>query len=221
MNRKLHFVCAGSAMSLALLTSHPVAAAEIVYNGGFELPGMGINSTLHVWPGTTVGGWTALGGDGSHYLGTAYTGQGVQWPGAYEGSYYLFLNSAGLNGISISQSISLEAGKTYHLSFAMAGLIRPGPVAVQPAVTVQVGGATDSFAGAAGIAWQKFGVDFTPVSGGTTTLKFTSNASLTDLGTTVVMLDGIAVQAVPEPATYALVLAGLGVVVVAARRRPG
>lgn len=181
---------------------------------------MGINSTLHVWPGTTVGGWTALGSDGSHYLGNAYTGQGVQWPGADEDSYYLFLNSAGLDGISISQSISLEAGQTYHLSFAMAGLIRPGPIAVQPAVTVQVRGATNSFAGVAGIVWQKFGFDFTPVSEGTTALKFTSNASLTDLGTTVVMLDGIAVQAVPEPATVALMLFGLAAALTAAKRRP-
>lgn len=209
----------GVAAALALLASQPAAASDNVYNGGFELPDVPVGGRLDVGPGQTVGGWQVLGGGGSIFLDTAFAGGGVQWPGAYEGSDYLYLNTAATNGVSINQSISLEAGQTYHLSFAMAGVILPGPIARQPAVTVQVESATNSFAGAAGAAWQTFEFDVTPVSGGATTLKFTSKASLTDLGITAVMLDGIAVQAVPEPATYALMLFGLAALT-AARRLP-
>ena len=101
----------------------------------------------------------------------------------------------------------------------MAGVIVGGNVARQPAVTVQVGGATASFAGIAGNAWKTFEFNFTPATDGATTLKFTSNAALTDKNFAVVMLDAVAVNAVPEPATYALLLAGLGGIVVLRRRR--
>lgn len=180
---------------------------------------MAAGGRLDVGPAQTVGGWQVLGGGGSIFLDTAFAGGGVQWPGAYEESDYLCLDTAATNGVSIGQSISLEAGQTYHLSFAIAGVIVPGPIARQPAVSVQVGGATYSFAGLAGAAWQQFGFDFTSVSGSATTLKFTSNASLTDLGITAVMFDEIAIQAVPEPATYALMLIGLAALT-AAKRRP-
>lgn len=208
MTRNLLSIALGSAASLALLTSLPVAATELVYNGGFELPGVLVGSSLSVPSGSTVGGWKVLGGSGSIY--TAKVGGG--WPGPFEGTDYLYLNNDGVDGVSIAQSITLDAATTYHLSFAMSSAIVGNNIAREPAVMLQVGGATASFDGIAGNVWQTFGFDFTTTAGGPTLLTFSADAALTKDHLAVDMLDAISVQAVssvPEPSSSLLMFGGL------------
>lgn len=122
MTRNMLSIALGSAASLALLTSLPVAATELVYNGGFELPGVLVGSSLSVPSGSTVGGWKVLGGSGSIY--TAKVGGG--WPGPFEGTDYLYLNNDGVDGVSIAQSITLDAATTYHPRNGSWRVPRPG-----------------------------------------------------------------------------------------------
>ena len=62
-------IALGAVTALVLLASQPAAAIDIVYNGGFELPGVAVGGTLTVPAGAAVGGWQFLGGNGGHYLG--------------------------------------------------------------------------------------------------------------------------------------------------------
>lgn len=208
MNHNMLSIGVGTTISLALLAGPPVSAAELVYNGGFELPGLSVGSRLGVPSGGTVGGWKALGGSGSVYVGVVGSG----WPGPFEGIDYLYLNNDGIDGVAISQSITLDPATTHHLSFTMSGEIVGNNIAREPAVMVQVGSTTASFDGTAGNVWETFGFDFTTSVGGPTLLKFSADAALTKDHLAVDMLDAISVQAVsvvPEPSSGVLMIGGL------------
>lgn len=129
-------------------------------------------------------------------------------------------NSLDLNGTNkgvISQVLSTVVGQVYTLSFDLAGNPVAGPTLKGLSVNLGPVGlysfnTTGHSTGSMG--WTRYTTQFAAVDT-STTLSF---ASMTK-GAAGPALDNISVTAVPEPETYALMLAGLAAVGMAARRR--
>ena len=109
------------------------------------------------------------------------------------------------------------AGQKYVLSFDLAGNPQGGPD--EKKLQVNVGGIPV-------MVFNTFGKSITNMGWGARSFEFTASASSTTLsfasmtsGAYGVALDNIYVTAVPEPESYAMLLAGLGVMGTVARRR--
>jgi len=119
----------------------------------------------------------------------------------------------------ISQSVDTDAGHTYHLSYYYSP--RGGVGLASNDINVYWNDAllknnTGSGSGQSGHVWQRFEFDVTG-TGGWDTLRFTAGGTAQTYGGS---LDNVSlVAAVPEPETYALMMAGLGAVAFMARRR--
>lgn len=189
-----HLVLAG------LLASASAAQAVVVFSDDFNADTQGLNYTAF------VNGWTVS--DGSvDLIGTGFFDL---HPG--NGNYVDLDGSTGNAGV-LSQSLSLTGGVTYTASFSLGGSARGDTNLVDVMFGTSL--ANFSLLSADPLATQT--ISFTPGSSGNYTLSF-ANAGGDNLGA---ILDNVVVSttAIPEPETYALMLAGLGVVLVAARRR--
>ncbi len=149
--------------------------------------------------------------------------------GSPDGGAFMVLDGdAQFPGV-ISQVITgLTAGKKYNVSFSWAGAQQAyfyGPtfdkyVTVSLgeqsiSTTARLGGEQGSFQ-----PWISETFTFTAASG-TETLKFLAHGMPTGMPP-FVLLDGISMQsAVPEPATWAMMIIGFGLVGAVARRRAG
>lgn len=117
---------------------------------------------------------------------------------------------ASADAASLSQTLSTAVGSKYTLSFWLASDAQPslaqvfwGTQALTPIANV-------------GSDWTQYVFSNLVASSGSTVLSFTGTES------GYLFLDDVSVAtvaAVPEPATYAMLLAGIGMVGVAARRR--
>ena len=119
----------------------------------------------------------------------------------------------------ISQSVDTDRGHTYHLSYYYSP--REGVESASNDINVYWNGDllknnTGSGSGVSGNVWQHWEFDVTG-TGGWDTLKFAAGGTAQTYGGS---LDNVSlVAAVPEPETYALMMAGLGAVAFMARRR--
>ena len=223
------------ATAMTALASGPALAASLV-NGGFEQPG-GAN-VVFLAPGSTfITGWTTVdatpGGDSDvQYSSNAAFGSfGVV---ASEGSHYLDLTgNIGRGKGVISDAIAVASGQTYRVSFDVGAFFVRGQGSFGDAtVDLLVNGLlAGSFTNtmdlkAAGSDWQRFSYDFTATSP-SVRLTFLSSTSLasSSLGVgldnvTFDSLGGAPVGgAVPEPATWAMMITGFGLAGASLRRR--
>jgi hypothetical protein len=129
-------------------------------------------------------------------------------------------NSGGQSTNSwISQAVDTNAGHIYHLSYYYSP--RGGVELASNDINVYWNGDllknnTGSGIGQSGHVWQRFEFDVMG-TGGWDTLKFAAGGTAQTYGGS---LDNVSlVAAVPEPETYALMMAGLGAVAFMARRR--
>lgn len=193
----------GSILSLA-----SVAHANLLVNGGFEASSS---------PTATPPGWFNIG----HSDGViTYAAFGTP---AYEGLNFYDLggygDATGPIGDGIAQSLATIAGATYTLSFGLSAENQSGT----ETLTVAAGSASTDYVltpDGSGTFQRPFTTQtFNFVAtGALTTLSFITTAGTT--GANDPMIDGVSVTAaVPEPQTYALMLAGLGVLGFIAKRR--
>jgi choice-of-anchor C domain-containing protein len=199
--------------TLSLLAAGASAHAAAFTNGSFEAgsvnPGSG-----YITLGTgsaAITGWNVASGT-VDYIGTFWQ--------ATDGNRSVDLDG-GSQG-SLQQTFETASGATYEVLFDLAGNYVPNPVTKTLRVSAGSDSAeyTFSVAGktAADMGYVGKSFTFTAV-GASTTLTF---ASLT-AGAYGPAIDNVRVseinQPVPEPSTYALMLAGLAAVGYAARRR--
>lgn len=222
-------------LAISALGSGPAAAATLI-NGGFEQPG--VAGMLTLTPGSTkVTGWTAVdttpGGDTDvQYLNSAaYSSLGVV---ASEGAHFLDLTgSVGRGKGVVSDAIAVTSGEQYRIAFDVGAFyVRNQGSFGDATVDLLVNGVlAGSFTNimdlkGPGSDWQRFSYDFT-ADAPSVRLTFLSSTSLasSNLG---VGLDNVTFDsmggapvggAVPEPATWAMMIAGFGLAGASLRRR--
>lgn len=202
----------------ALLASAATAGAATLVNGSFEI-GTDPNPSFSTQSAgsTAITGWT-VGGFGVDYVGNYWM--------ASDGVRSIDLSA--LNSGSVSQTFDTVIGSAYTVLFDLSG--NPdGGVGTRTAVvsiagslpgvrTYSVGPANSTTA----MNWETFSYEFTAFAN-TSTLVFASaeyNPFGPALDNVSVNLTGGGTGAdVPEPASWALMLIGFGMVGVAARRR--
>lgn len=203
--RKL--LAAAAAMAMLPTSAH---AAEII-NGSFELGGVtNPYGTVTGGNSSTITGWTVLG-NSVDFIGN-------YWPAA-DGANSIDLNGAGQGGIA--QTFNTVADQAYAITFFLAGNPDNGPTIKTISVTTNDANEkvfnfdTTGFS-KSNMGWKQFTYNF--VGDGTpTTLAFNSN----NPGAWGAVLDNVSISAVPEPATWAMMLLGFGLIGGAMRRRIG
>lgn len=212
-----------SLIAVALLaTAGSAPAANLIVNGGFETPDLSDGAFIQYFGGQSFAGWTATGAD-IGIIDTNYVESGIRF-NAGAGNQALDITGAGntspANGLF--QSIATEAGRTYRLSFLLGNADgSANPVYLAPSlIGVSIdGGAETVFSNAAvtlqGVNWAMQTMTFT-ATGASTVVSF---RNATPVGDNYAGIDDVSVAAVPEPATWGLMLAGFGLVGCAMRRR--
>ena len=202
-----------SFLTLAAALAAGQAHAAAFINGNFE------TSTVHPaqWY-TMYAGDNALTGWTVDFGSADITGRGLWTPAEGEQS----IDLAGWEPGRISQTFDTIAGRTYTVTFDQS--MNPYGSA-RPSIHVLIDGSLvldSAYTGTArptAMDWQTNSFTFTAI-GGSTTLAFGSNGgSPANAGAA---LDNVRVDlngAVPEPASWAMMIAGLGLVGGALRRR--
>jgi hypothetical protein len=196
------FLLLGVAAMLPMLAS---ASTELVANGSFEADAQANGSWANY---ANLTGW--IGGGLGIELRDNVAGS------AQNGVNYVELDTTGNS--SMSQNLAGSNSGQFLLTFSYADRIGTG--AATNGVQVNFGGTVVNLAGngdsqnASNHIWHQFSQVFTLT--GNDTLTFAALGLSDQLGTSI---DNISVTAVPEPETLALMLAGLGMLGVTARRR--
>ncbi|WP_293680169.1 choice-of-anchor C family protein [uncultured Phenylobacterium sp.] len=213
-----NILIAGAVFGALATASSGASAANLILNGGFNnggtvgAPGGGF-STLGVGS-SVINNWNIDAGSIDWIVG--------YWQAADGDGYSIDLN--GGSPAQISQTLSTVAGQSYFLSFAMSG----NPDNFRGETRVAVIGAGGSTIGTANYSltapnslsnmlWQDRGFAFTADSS-STLISFTSgnNTGNCCWGAAI---DNVAVNAVPEPATWAMMIVGFGAAGSMIRRR--
>lgn len=185
--------------TLAMVSAASQAAT--IFSDNFEGSATGSN--------LPPAGWSVVPGTGT--VDTVGPGYWVQLCVGGRGTCVDLDGSTGNAGV-LSQSFSLLAGVQYTASFELAGSQRPDR---SDTVDVSFGTANSSYTLAWADAFSAHQLVFNPLVSGTYSLSF-SNVGGDNVGA---LLDNVSVTAVPEPETYAMLLAGLGLLGAVKRRK--
>lgn len=221
-------VCA----SILAISSAQGQAANLLTNGSFEAPDIG--SYVFLNPGSTfITGWTVAAQAGSA-LGTqvqptdnaAFGGLGVV---ASDGGQFLDLTgNIGRGGGVVSNGFATSSGALYRVGFDIGAFNVGGSPFGDVTVDLFINGAfAQSFTNilslrSAGSDWQRVSWDFAGTGGAMTVGLFSSllpSSSNLGVGLDAVSVDFVGRSAVPEPATWAMMVGGLGIVGATLRRR--
>ncbi len=195
---------------LALAITSPAFSATLITNGSFELGNTsGAFSTASAGS-TDITGWTVDAGSVDYISSYWAASDGVR-----------SIDIAGSAIGALSQSFATTAGKSYLVSFDLSS--NPDLSAPRDLLVSIDGGAPSIFThpgatgkDAAGMNWTSQSFTFL-AAGPTSTITFTTNG--TAQGFFGPALDNVVAAVVPEPAAWALMLAGFGLVGGAMRRR--
>ena len=180
--------------------------ADLVNNGTFEdISGSPFGSYITLDPASSyLVGWK-VGGTSVDLIRAPYFG-------AIDGISVDMLGSPGPG--SLSQTLTTVIGQSYKLSFDLSKNPEASTAEQKTLEVSLTGASTKSYIGAATVAHEV--LTFTATSA-STVLTFAANAQ----SSWGAVLDNVSVTAVPEPESYAMLLAGLGLMVTMARRRSG
>jgi hypothetical protein len=200
----------------ALAVSATVAHPDVITNGDFEFPP--INTFYQNYGAQTNSPYSGATFDTNWSIPTNnvdIVNPMIGWgASAFQGNQILDLVGYGSTG-AVSQSFATNIGQQYQLSFAYSDNPGSGFTAQSAAqAAVFVLGATPGYLLSATIShdnavsgnlnWSLFSGTFVATSE-TTTLNFNTLFGQNNGG---IMLDAVAVQAVPEPGTWAMMLLG-------------
>ena len=205
----------GLFVGVSMLAAVGCAHANLLVNGSFEEPTFPDNGSHYVHlTGTELTGWTSS----STYLGTVLFNS--SYDPVTDGQQAVQIE---VPGDSISQSFATVIGMQYTLSFDMlayTGYGGPGrggaPCPCMSILDVSVG-PTSATLGSSSAGYVTQTLDFT-ADASTTTLTLMNPSVPAGIGN-YPEVDNVSVVVVPEPETYALMLAGLGALGLVARRR--
>jgi len=213
-----------AAVAATLAAAYPASAASLLKNGGFETPVDASGASVVIYAGQepTGFGWTVTEGSVDVHNTNGPFGGDPDPAGAGVGA--LDLVGLGTKG-GIAQSFGTVIGATYVLSFDFAN----NPFLPSAAMLFGVRGAggnvfqdTVSHSGSvlSKMNWTNYTFEFTATEA-MSTLFFTNTAGGTSGG---IYLDNVSIVgpeavAVPEPATWALMISGFGLAGAALRRR--
>ena len=202
-------LCIVAALSLGIAT--PATAANLLLNGDFEAS----NS-----PTATPPGWTNIG----HSDGVIAYSQ-FNTP-AYDGNFFYdlggFGNASGPIGDGIQQTVATMIGAKYRLTFGLSS----EDVAGNSRLDVLIGNQLmqydlASFGTFLGKGFTTYSIDYTANSA-LTTISFVESLN-TSGGNNDPMIDGVIFSTlgngVPEPATWAMMIGGMGMIGATLRRR--
>ena len=199
------------AVSALALSSTSAWAAELIVNGGFEAPVVS-GPCCSTVPPDALPGWTATP-NVNVVVGTFASTNGNL---AFQGNQYLDLVGQGGTG-SISQACATNAGSRYNISFAYSHNLF-NPSVTSASASLSVAGLLDTISHSTGtnanLDWRSYFGTFT-ATGASTTLNFTN---LTGGANEGIFLDAVSIQAVPEPATWGMMILGFGGIGFAMRR---
>lgn len=207
----------------ALLLVAGQASAATVTNGSLESTASGTIET--VYAGTVANGWRVTANN-IEFVKNGYSGSGDVVASAQDGDWLVDLN--GLNGPGgIGQDIATDVGQQYRIDFWMSGNAGPlGTTRGDGSRTLDVlwnnavvGSFTFVFQSGDqwnNVRWEKHSVLVAGATG-LDSLEFRSTSTF--YPTAGPAVDSISITAVPEPGTWALLAAGLGLVGLGAKRR--
>lgn len=175
----------------------PVQAATTIFADNFDSYSVGLNATPTDWT-VNLGTVDIIGNSYFDFI-----------PGS---GNYIDLDGSTNNAGVLTHSFSALAGQQYQLSFDLAGNHRDSNT---EHVTVLFGTSLQTYSLPVNAGWTHYVLNFTPLLSGTRYMSFAAWGG----DNKGMLLDNVTVMAVPEPETYAMMMAGLGMVGLMARRR--
>lgn len=203
------------AMAATAIASTPAAAANLLTNGDFETPAApGHGFTIFGGGAGGLTGWRVLGptSNAVALIATDYTEPNVAF-NAESGRTAMDLSGGGNTGPTsgISQDVNTVAGHDYVLDFWVGNADGNNNYTLPSTLTLSFdGGQAFPFTNATitphGVNWQEFAIAFR-ASRATTNVTFLNATPRADAFTG---LDNVSFVAVPEPASWALMIGGFG-----------
>jgi len=215
---RLVSVAAAISVSMGMLTlsSAALASANLLSNGSFESPVLtpGTNYAIETVGAVTLPAWSIVGPVGKNValIEATYSlpdAAGINFAAA-DGVQWIDLTGGGSNAYEgVKQTVVLSPG-SYDVSFFVGNVVQPGgPLGVTSAVDLWINGVniqtfTNPGAGGGGINWTRYSYSFN-ASGATSIALMNADGP----GDHLNGLDHVTLQAVPEPTSALLLLAGL------------
>lgn len=192
-------------LAAALLAGSVAAHAVTIFSDNFDNETPGLNRTPSNF---------ALLSGSVDIIGSGPNGSSNDvLPG---NGYYIDLDGSTGQGGTLQIEFTLQPGTTYVASFDLAGSQRGD----SNAVTVDFGSQSAMYTLASGDPFKTFQLSFTPAANANPQISYALRFSDGGNDSVGALLDNVSVTtAVPEPASVALMLSGLGVVGWAGRRR--